>query len=67
VPYTSFPNERLGLMNEEDYLNVSSLMKEAIENCSRPDELAWGACNILFPRCLLGFDLYPCRDACLGE
>lgn len=70
VPYTSYPNELFGLDSEEDYLNMSSMMEQALRdsNCTgEHEEFTWGVCSILFPRCLLGFSLYPCRQSCLGK
>jgi hypothetical protein len=27
----------------------------------------WGVCNMMFPRCLLGFELQLCQSTCLGS
>jgi hypothetical protein len=68
IPYTSYPNTLFGLNNEEDYTNFTNTIKAAMSNCTMEEEWAhWGVCNIMFPRCLLGFDLQLCRNTCLGN
>ena len=68
IPYTSYPNRLFGLEDEEDYKNVTDMVMKAVEDyCNDTDTIGWGACNMLFPRCLLGFPLYLCRETCLGE
>ena len=65
VPYTSYPNERLGLKDEESYKNLSMAIKRAInESCGDHEMMRWGACNLVFPRCLLGWELQMCRRTC---
>ena len=70
IPYVSYPNERFGLYNESDYYNVTADLIETIEqSCNSSDQqsIQWGVCNMIFPRCLMGFPLYLCRESCLGE
>ena len=39
----------------------------ALENCTMDKDVArWGACNMMYPRCLLGWELQFCRQSCLG-
>jgi hypothetical protein len=67
IPYTSYPNERFGLYTEEDYRNLSAQIASAAEGCSDAESVRVGACQVLFPRCLMGYSLYPCRATCLGN
>ena len=68
IPYTSYPNKLFGLESAEDYNNFTMKMKDALSNCTVDPEMArWGACNIILPRCLLGYDLQLCRNTCLGK
>mgnify|MGYP001793232278 FL=1 len=38
-------------------------------NCSAidPSWARWGVCNIMFPRCLMGFELQLCKHTCYGR
>ncbi|XP_067935633.1 low-density lipoprotein receptor-related protein 1B-like [Watersipora subatra] len=67
VPYTTYPNKIFELETEEDYLNFSTTIQKALANCTI-DELTakWGVCNMMFPRCLMGFELQLCRNTCLN-
>ncbi|XP_067935639.1 low-density lipoprotein receptor-related protein 8-like [Watersipora subatra] len=67
VPYTTYPNKIFELETEEDYLNFSTTIQKALANCTI-DELTakWGVCNMMFPRCLMGFELQLCRNTCLS-
>lgn len=67
MDYSTVPNELFGLMNETDYIQMGGKLKEAADNCSDPEAIYWGACNILFPKCLLKETLLLCRESCLGE
>lgn len=67
IPYTSYPNELFGLDSEDQYKNMSAMITAASADCNNTELIGWGACNMLFPRCLLGFPLYLCRETCLGE
>ena len=67
VEYATAPNKLFELMNETDYLEMGTMLKAAADNCSEPEKLYWGACNILYPKCLLGETLPLCRETCLGE
>jgi hypothetical protein len=66
IPYTSYPNTLFNLTDKEDYEEFSMMVKGAIENCTDPETLMKGACHIAFPRCLMGFSLYMCRQTCMG-
>lgn len=67
IPYTSYPNTRLGLMDEEAYGNISQMIMEAAQNCTDPEKIMMGACHILFPRCLMGYSFYLCKQTCMGK
>ena len=68
IPYTSYPNEALGLYNRSDYESLSGRIMTAVNSsCSNHTMMRWGACNMLFPRCLMGYDLLLCRNTCLGK
>lgn len=66
IGYTSYPNDKLGLYNADDYKNVSLRIWQAAQECKDPEEVVKGACHVVYPRCLLGHSLYPCRETCLG-
>lgn len=67
IPYTSYPNTRLGLHDKDDYEKLLSMVHTSAQNCSDPETIRWGVCNSVFPRCLLGYPLYMCKDICMGE
>ena len=67
IGYTSYPNKRFNLSTEADYYNISSLIWQAAHECDDTDEVIAGACNIVFPRCLMGYSLELCRQSCLGK
>lgn len=68
VPYTSYPNTLFGLNETVDYDNFARTLETALQNCTIDEFRArWGVCNIMFPRCLLGFELQLCRQTCLGK
>lgn len=67
IPYTSYPNTRLGLYEEDDYRQFVDMIKGAAANCTDQEKIRWGVCNSVFPRCLKGFQLYMCRDVCEGK
>jgi len=68
VPYTTYPNKLFMLNGTAQYTQFSDNITAALMNCSGLDELStrWGVCNIMFPRCLLGFELQLCRETCLS-
>lgn len=64
VPYTSYANgSDDGQVYRERYMSI----KMAAENCSDTEEIIFGACSVLFPRCVLGDPVYLCRQACMGK
>lgn len=68
VPYTSYPNKRFGLETEDDYVSFANNVSTALRNCTVDNATAhWGVCNMMFPRCLLGYDLHLCQYTCLGR
>lgn len=67
IPYTSYPNEPLGLYDEEAYRNVTADVWAAAYSCNDTEAIIWGACNAIYPRCLMGFPLHLCRQTCLGK
>lgn len=67
IPYTSYPNEPLGLYDEAAYRNLTAEVWMAVQSCNNTEEMIWGACNVIYPRCLLGYQLFLCRQTCLGE
>ena len=67
IPYTSKTNKLYDLETEEDFKNFSMSLHMALENCTMDKDVArWGACNMMYPRCLLGWELQFCRQSCLG-
>lgn len=67
MDYASHPNRLLGPMNESEYMMMGEELKAAADNCSNPEVIYWGACNIMYPKCLLGYTLQLCQHTCLGE
>ena len=67
IPYTSYPNARLGLYERDDYEELIDMIRGATANCTDQEKIRWGVCNSVFPRCLKGFPLYMCRDVCEGK
>ena len=69
VPYTTYPNKLLMLNGTEQYTQFSDNITAALMNCTGLDEYwtRWGVCNIMFPRCLLGFELQLCQETCFGD
>ena len=69
VPYTTYPNSLFGLNGTAEYTDFSDRIESALRNCTNVDPFwtRWGVCNIMFPRCLLGYELQLCRETCLGE
>ena len=67
IPYTSKTNKLYDLETEEDFKNFSMSLHMALENCTMDKDVArWGACNMIYPRCLMGWELQFCRQNCLG-
>ena len=67
IPYTTHSNSLYGLNSTEDYMNFSMSVKQSLHNCTIDPFMArWAACNMIFPRCLLGWELQLCRQSCLG-
>ena len=67
IPYTSKTNKLYDLETEEDFKNFSMSLHMALENCTMDKDVArWGACNMIYPRCLMGWELQFCRQSCLG-
>lgn len=64
MDYASFPNPLMGSTN---YSQFEAKVKAAAESCTNPEAIYWGACNIVYPKCLLGYTLQLCRHTCLGE
>ena len=68
IPYTSMTNKLYDLETEEDFKNFSMSLHMALENCTMDKDVArWGACNMIYPRCLMGWELQFCRQSCLGR
>lgn len=66
IPYTTYPNTLFGINGTEEYHNFSNAIQQALQNCTMDEYWArWGVCNIMFPRCLQGWELQLCRDTCL--
>ena len=66
IPYTSYPNKLLALESAEDYERLGDRIQKAAANCSDGEKIRWGACHMMFPRCLMGHELYLCKDTCRG-
>lgn len=68
IPYTTIPNRLYGLNTTEEYENFATSIENALrDNCTMDESDAkWGVCNMMFPRCLLGWELQFCQEACLG-
>ena len=67
IPYTSKTNKLYDLETEEDFKNFSMSLHMALENCTMDKDVArWGACNMIYPRCLMGWELQFCQHSCLG-
>lgn len=67
IPYTKYPNTLFELETDEDYREIADRIYKAAEDCSDNETIRWGACHMLFPRCLLGHELHLCKDTCMGE
>ena len=68
IPYTSYPNNVLGLRDEDDYKRLLERIDCAKSNCTDDDDkLRWGVCHMVFPRCLMGHQLHLCRSTCRGK
>lgn len=67
VDYASFPNPALGQMNASDYEMLAANVTAAAANCTDAEAIYWGACNIVYPKCLLGSTLQLCRQTCYGK
>ena len=68
IPYTTYPNQLFELNSTEEYTNFSDAVRMSLEQCSIDPYMArWGACNMMFPRCLMGYELQFCRKSCLGK
>ncbi|KAF6017572.1 hypothetical protein EB796_024123 [Bugula neritina] len=68
IPYTTYPNKLFNLTTEDEYGNFSASIEFILRNnCTDVDEYwaTWGVCNMMFPRCLQGFELQLCRNTCL--
>lgn len=67
IPYTTLPNRLFGLNTEAEYLNFTHDVQMALQNCTMDEASAkWAVCNMMFPRCLLGWELQVCKKTCLG-
>ena len=67
IPYTSETNKLFELETEADYMNFSNAIMNSLEECNMDSYIArWGVCNMMFPRCLLGWELQFCKWTCLG-
>ena len=67
IPYTTHSNRLYGLNSTEEYSNFTDAIRASLEQCTIDPYLArWGACYIIYPRCLLGWELQFCRKSCLG-
>ena len=67
IPYTSKTNTLYKLETEEEYKNFSGAVIKSLEQCSIDPYMArWGACNMIHPRCLMGWELQLCKQNCLG-
>jgi hypothetical protein len=66
IPYTRYPNRRLQLYEREDYEGLLTKIHESAANCSDAETIRWGVCHSVFPRCLMGFEMYLCQDICVG-
>ena len=61
-------NKLYDLETEEDFKNFSMSLHMALENCTMDKDVArWGACNMIYPRCLKGWELQFCRKSCLSK
>ena len=69
IPYTTYPNTLYGLNGTDEYTDFSDRITAALHNCTNVDPFwaRWGVCNMMFPRCLLGFELQLCQETCLGK
>jgi hypothetical protein len=67
IPYTTYPNEPLQLFDEAAYRNLTERVWMAAQSCNNTEAIVWGACNAIYPRCLLGHPLHLCRQTCLGK
>ena len=67
IGYTKYPNEHLNLFTEGDYYNITAEIWHAAEQCEDTDEVIAGACHVVYPRCLMGYAVPLCRQACMGE
>ena len=67
IPYTSKTNKLYELETKEDYGNFSEAVMRSLEQCTFDPYMArWGACNMIHPRCLMGWELQFCRKSCLS-
>lgn len=67
IPYTSYPNEPLGLANEGDYVNVTTTVWMAAESCNDTQAIILGGCYAIYPRCINGVPVPLCQRNCLGK
>ena len=69
IPYTTYPNDVFGLNSTEEYKAFGENITAALMTCTSVDEdvARWGVCNMMFPRCLLGFELQLCQESCMGK
>lgn len=67
MDHAKYPNPILEPMNETELMMMGERLKAAADNCSNPEVVRWGACNIMYPKCLLGETLQLCRQTCLGK
>ena len=67
IPYTSYPNRRLRLFEKDAYEELLDEIKDAASKCKDPEAIRWGVCNSVYPRCLMGHQMYLCKDVCIGE
>ena len=67
IPYTSYPNEPLGLYNESDFVNVTTAVWTAALSCNDTDAIILGGCYAIYPRCFNGVTVPLCQQSCLGR
>lgn len=68
ISYTNYPNTVFNLNSTEEYTAFSDNITAALSNCTGLDPYwsRWDVCHMIFPRCIMGFELILCRQNCLG-